>query len=156
MQTKTSLIMIFLILVVSITLSSCNTTKDINIETQAKEKVNNLISAFENEDTSSMDNILAPGFEWFLNGNEITSNKEEYINMMRGNFEDGATIENIDYTDLTISVENDSYVKISGRWLEDGTDKEGNEANYDNDNTFHIKKIDGKWLITKLETVSNE
>lgn len=148
--------MIFLLLVISITLSGCNLIEDVNVETKAKEKVNSLISAFENEDTSAMDNILAPNFEWHLNGDKIYENKSDYINFMKDNFDDGATIENIDYKDLTISVENDSYVVISGRWLEEGTDTEGKEANYDNNNTFHIKKIDGKWLITKLETVNNE
>ena len=156
MKTKTSLIMIFLLLVVIITLSGCNTTEDINIETKAKQKVNSLISSFENEDTSAMDNILASGFEWYLNGKKIYGNKSDYLNFMKGNFEDGATIENIDYKHLTISVENDSYVIISGRWIEEGTAPDDSAANYDNDNTFHIKRIDGKWLITKLETVSNE
>lgn len=124
-----------------------------NFESQINKTIDNLISGFEQESIDKISSKLASDFEWYLDGDLVYDNKESYIQFMEDNFNSGQKIEDISYTNRVIEKHSNTKVEITGDWVENGVKSDG-EYNYNQKDTFIVKKIDNEWLMTRMETVN--
>ncbi|MFW6311536.1 MAG: nuclear transport factor 2 family protein [Nanoarchaeota archaeon] len=160
MRPKKILLLLSLLMLLVLILTGCFGIDETKIEQNVDSKIKQFITALEDEDVDSIDKALASDFEWHLNGESIFDSEQGYVDMMKENFNNEQEIDSIDYKNKVFDIESDSEVTVSGDWQEEGSgmddEPDGEPYELDQKVTFILEKIDGKWLITKMESVDKE
>lgn len=117
----------------------------------AEDLLDEMLDSIENENAPALENYLADNFEW--SNTDETLNKEETISGFSGIFNEGRYYDEYDLTEQQIEYISENKVKISGLLVIKGLNGDGNyfEEIEENQATFTLEKVEGKWYVTYWE-----